>query len=221
MEDWYNFPLIYHGKVIDKADKICPQTVKILKKMPYIQIAGFSLLLPNSKLEIHNDETGKKNNSMACNLLLTDNNANLYLFKSGHKYKYKHKKGKTVIFDSNLKHYADNKDSKNRVILYIDFKTDVIIGSKIKGIQLASKLGYPTINIKLEKMYKCGVFKGKTDFGNVIVFVRNDNYAEYHYIDGDYRKDNNKQSYIYDLAPIEGEKNSIIDIYNNGCKIKI
>ncbi len=117
---WYNFPLMYHNEVIDKSDVVCPKTIELLKKVPSIQIAGYSLLLPNSKLDTHTDETGRRNNSMACNLLLTENNANLYV----NNVKYKHKLGKAVIFDSNYEHYADNQDDKIRIILYVDFKTN-------------------------------------------------------------------------------------------------
>ena len=114
---WFNFPLMYHGKVIDKSDIICSKTIEILKKIPSIQIVGYSILLPKSKLDVHTDEAGKKNNSMAYNLLLTENCANLYVKNE----KYKHKLGKGVIFDSNNEHYADNEDNKIRVILYVEF----------------------------------------------------------------------------------------------------
>lgn len=120
---WYNFPLMYHNNVIDKAEQVCPETIKLLKHLNNIQIAGYSILLPKSQLPIHTDLTGKKYGSMACNFLLTDNNASLYIKDTDFK-EFKHKQGKLVIFDSTYDHYADNKDDKIRVILYIDFKTN-------------------------------------------------------------------------------------------------
>ena len=119
---WYNFPLMYHNNVIDQADKICPQTINLLKQLQSVQIAGYSILLPKSRLPVHTDLTGKKYGSMACNFLLTNNNASLYI-KNGDFEEYKHKPGKLVVFDSTNEHYADNQDNKIRVILYIDFKT--------------------------------------------------------------------------------------------------
>ena len=120
---WYNFPLMYHNTIIDRADEICPQTIKLLKQISTIQIAGYSILMPKSKLPIHTDLTGKKHGSMACNFLLTDNNASLYVKDNDFK-EHKHKQGNLVVFDSTNKHYADNKDDEIRVILYIDFKTN-------------------------------------------------------------------------------------------------
>jgi hypothetical protein len=121
---WYNFPLMYQNLVIDQADKICPKTIEILKHIPHVQIAGYSMLLPNSKLAPHTDLTGKKYGSMALNMPLTpikDESAALYILDSVHK----HKTGKAVIFDSTQTHWADNRSEKPRVILYIDFKTHV------------------------------------------------------------------------------------------------
>jgi len=210
---WYNFPLMYHNNIIDKAEKICPKTINILKSLPFIQIAGYSLLLPKSKLDTHTDETGKRNNSMACNLLLTNNNANLYVLNRT----YKHKIGKAVIFDSNLQHYADNKDDDIRIILYIDFKTDIIYGTKYSGFGIASNLGYPTINIKLLNKYKCGMYSGFSEFGEVIVIVLKNNDAECHYKKYDKKIDELNIIYIYDVKPIESVEDSIVGIYNKGC----
>ena len=120
---WYNFPLTYNNNIIGTAEKMCPKTIEILKKIDCKQIVGYSLLLPKSKLSTHADPTGKKYNSMAGNLLLTDNNDKAYLYVND--YSYLHKQGKMVIFDSTNLHSADNNDCKNRVILYIDFKTDI------------------------------------------------------------------------------------------------
>jgi len=122
---WYNFPLIYKNNIIDQSDKICPKTINLLKQINSIQIAGYSLLLPHSKLTIHTDTTGKKYNSMASNFLLTPNNANIYIKNNNGKFiKYKHNLGKIVIFDATNEHYADNDDNKIRVILYIDLGTE-------------------------------------------------------------------------------------------------
>lgn len=124
---WYNFPLTVNDKIIDEAAKICPKTISLLNKLKCKQIVGYSLLLPNSKISTHKDNTGKVFNSMTGNLLLTDNkNTNVYIKKSldDDSNTYRHQQGKMVIYDSTYYHYADNNDSNIRVILYIDFKTN-------------------------------------------------------------------------------------------------
>jgi hypothetical protein len=214
-DHWFNFPLMYHNKVIDNSDKICPKTINILKKIPSIQIAGYSILMPNSSLNKHVDATGKINNSMAVNMLLDGYNSNLYV----NDIKYSHEKGKAVIFDSTIEHYANNKHTnKIRIILYIDFRIDTMYGIKTKGIGLASKLDYPTVNIKLLKKYDCGVYDGDSKYGKVTIFVKNNNIAECHY--KEFNKDINKQKhiYIYNVKKLKNiPENSILDLYNKGC----
>lgn len=213
---WYNFPLLYHGEPIHKAATICPKTLAMLKMIPSIKIAGFSLLRPNSTLEPHTDEAGKINNTLAGNLLLTkDTDASVYVGNQ----KNKHETGKFIIFDSNIIHYADNNSLKDRVILYIEFATNVIIGNRIKGIGLASKLDYPTVNIVVKNKLDCGVYTGQSNNKKIIIFMRKDNVAECHYIDYDKSIDNIKEFYIYNVKKILPEENSIIDIYNKGCNV--
>jgi beta-hydroxylase len=124
--EWYQFPLMYHGEPIGKAVEICPKSINILKQVPGIRIAGFALLLPNEKLPIHTDDTGKSTNSMAANMGLISLTSHLYVRDNqGIFQTFKHQDGKMVIFDSENEHYADNQDQNNiRYILYIDFKTD-------------------------------------------------------------------------------------------------
>ncbi len=208
---WYNFPLIYHGKLIDKASTLCPYTSGLLSAAPFINIAGFSLLMPHSALSPHTDEAGVKNNSLAANLLLTDSDAELIV--SGQK--KKHTRGKMIIFDSNLEHYATNNSDKIRVILYIEFKTDYIYGYPVKGIGLGKKLNYPTINIEIPDYHKCGVYKGTSAFGDVSVFIRK-NIAECHYTN--YNDAIEKTPiFIWDLKRISLEKGSILSYFADNC----
>ena len=122
---WYNYPLFFNNNVIDSAETTCPKTVEILKKVKCKQIVGYSILLPGGALKKHRDPTGKKFQSMAANLLLTNsNNSNCIILDDyGNEKKYLHKQGKMVIFDATNLHYANNNDDKNRTILYIDFST--------------------------------------------------------------------------------------------------
>lgn len=117
--EWFNFPLIYNDTPIDKADVICPKTTELLKCIGGFTIVGFSLLAPHGRLVAHTDATGQKFNTMAGNLLLTENtDASVYVLDNQHL----HTQGNLVIFDATHVHYADNNDSKPRVILYADFK---------------------------------------------------------------------------------------------------
>lgn len=209
--DWYNFPLIYHGKLIDKANALCPFTSSLLAMAPFINIAGFSLLLPHSALSPHTDEAGVKNNSLAANLLLTDSDAELIV--SGER--KKHIRGKMIVFNSNLEHYATNNSDKIRVILYIEFKTNYIYGYPVKGIGLGKKLDYPTINVEIPNYHKCGVYKGTSVLGDVTVFIRK-KIAECHYTN--YTSVVEQYPiFIWNLKYIQVEKGSILSYFANNC----
>ena len=95
---------------------------KILKSLGNIKTCGFTLLYPNSSLDIHTDYVGPSFNSMALNMLLTGTNSNLNIYHKNVKYTYNHESGKAVIFNSELNHNASNNGNTNRVILYIDFE---------------------------------------------------------------------------------------------------
>lgn len=122
-DSWYNFPLIYKNKLVGNAEEICPQTCNILKSFNNIRIAGYSLLIPNGDIQVHNDTTGPNYNSMALNMPLTGKKSSLYVRPHEHTkfYKYTHTNGKAVIFNAEQEHFADNKDNSYRVILYLDF----------------------------------------------------------------------------------------------------
>ena len=81
-------------------------------------------MLPNTKLPIHTDNTGPSTNSMAVNMGLVSLDSGLYVKKNGKFRSIKHEDGKLIVFNSEMEHYADNKDMKNiRYIIYIDFNT--------------------------------------------------------------------------------------------------
>jgi len=114
---WFNFPLIIKDRPVGFAKEICPTTIEILNDLGGINIAGFSLLMPHSKLPIHTDETGPTHGTMAFNMLLSGEKSSLIVGKSP---PYKHKLGKAVLFNSEFQHYARNDSDDIRTILYMD-----------------------------------------------------------------------------------------------------
>ncbi|MDX1701496.1 MAG: aspartyl/asparaginyl beta-hydroxylase domain-containing protein [Melioribacteraceae bacterium] len=163
---WYQFPLIYHNKPIGNADKICPKTVELLLKIPSIQVGGFTLLYPKTKMPIHTDFTGKKHRSMAANMPLTSKNDCLYIKNKNNSFQTKrHKNGEMIIFDATNEHYAENLDNNNiRVILYLDFKTDNLFGEKI-GTE-----GQKTM-IRSNKKIPKGIYLANNNDDRVLVYA--------------------------------------------------
>lgn len=163
--EWYQFPLVYHNKVIGNADTICPQTIKLLQQIPSIQIAGYAILLPKTKMPVHTDATGKKYSSMAVNMGLKSYDSYLYVKDDNNFQSKKHGDGNLIIFDSTNEHYAENLDDNNiRVILYMDFKTNTIFGKKI-GMEDQK------IILKMHKELREGVYLAKYKNDHVLVYT--------------------------------------------------
>jgi hypothetical protein len=115
---WYNYPLIVNG--IEMGN--CPKTIQLLKMCGMkINIAGFTLLTPKTKLRVHNDpNTGISSNSAAFNMILSGEDCNLYIKDKNDFIKHTHEIGKAVMFNSEIYHYPDNNGSTNRYLLYMD-----------------------------------------------------------------------------------------------------
>ena len=119
--DWFNFPLVYDGRPIDRAAELCPRTLELLLRHPNVRIAGYSVLMPGSTLDPHRDLTGPPHGSMAFNMLLTPGVASS-LTVGGRR--HDHAAGKAVVFDATKEHSARNHDpDRVRTILYVDFGT--------------------------------------------------------------------------------------------------
>jgi hypothetical protein len=114
---WFNFPLILKDEPIGCAKDICPTTIKLLQGIGGINVAGFALLVPHSRLPLHTDETGPTYGTIAFNMLLSGEKSYLIV---GNSPPYTHTIGKAVLFNSELKHYARNDSDDVRTILYID-----------------------------------------------------------------------------------------------------
>lgn len=119
-EAWFNFPLIFNDTAIGKADLLCPKTIALLKSVGGINIAGFSILLPKSILNLHKDTTGPTTNSIAFNMKLAGSNSKLYITSDQGFTSHTHRDGEAVLFNSEIEHYATNEGPTNRVILYVD-----------------------------------------------------------------------------------------------------
>lgn len=220
--EWYQFPLMYHGKPVGHAEKVCPNAVKVLKQIPQIQIAGYALLLPKTTMPIHTDETGKRNYSMALNMGLITDDASLYVMNNKGLYqRFKHIDGKAVVFDSNNKHYASNDVDKIRIILYVDFKTDTITGRRVSGRKLASSIGYPTVNLKLDRKTDCGFYVGDSEYGKAMIGVDHTGYfAECHFKQFNKVVDEKDRLHFYNMTTLGEPDGGILGTFMMGCKGK-
>ena len=100
--------------------------------------------------------------------------------------------------------------------------TEIISGTKASGYGLASKMGYPTVNIILNEVVGCGFYTGTIlgkELHKVIIIVdHTKKFAECHFLQYDKQFDKIKQfkfDNIKKVEPINGQ--GLIGTYMRGC----
>lgn len=118
-KNWLNFGLINNNKELQANSKICPKTCKLLKNIKGINLAGFSLLKPNSYIKPHIDNTGINSNSLGIHfgLIIPEKKKSFLIVNNKIIYEDNFK---LFGFDSNYLHSAENNSKQERVILYVD-----------------------------------------------------------------------------------------------------
>ena len=128
---WSKFYLKWYGYTHQSAQELCPQTLRILEKIPSINGAMFSILPPGSKLTRHLDP-------VACSLryhlgLKTPGSQSCFINVDGKDYFWKN--GEAFMFDETYLHYARNDTEEPRLILMCDVERPLfLIGSFINLI---------------------------------------------------------------------------------------
>lgn len=118
---WKRFYLKWYGADLLSAQQLCPQTLKLLAKLPQVKGAMFAMLPPGAKLVKHRDPYA---GSLRYHLgLSTPNDDDCYLNVDGQRYAWRD--GEAVMFDETFLHYAENSTEKTRIILFLDVKRPV------------------------------------------------------------------------------------------------
>ena len=115
---WTKFYLNWYGYTHQSALRSCPKTLEILKKVPSVNGAMFSVLPPTGQLTRHLDP-------VACSLryhlgLETPNDDACYISIDDQKYSWRD--GEALLFDVTFLHYAHNDAGKPRLILMCDIE---------------------------------------------------------------------------------------------------
>jgi beta-hydroxylase len=118
---WKRFYLKWYEDPLPSAEALCPQTVALLKRVPTVHAAMFTLLPPGSKLGAHRDPYA---GSLRYHLgLYTPNSADCYIAVDGERYHWRD--GEDIIFDETYIHTAENKTDQTRLILFCDVERPV------------------------------------------------------------------------------------------------
>lgn len=115
---WKRFYLKWYQDPMPSAAKLCPKTLDLIKNIPSINAAMFTLLPKNSFLFKHRDPYA---GSLRYHLgLITPNSDACFISVDGTKYSWRD--GEDIMFDETFIHEAENRTDVDRIIFFCDIK---------------------------------------------------------------------------------------------------
>jgi beta-hydroxylase len=135
---WSKFYLKWYGYTHHSAQELCPRTVEILKGIPEINGAMFSLLPANSILSRHLDPVAS---SLRLHMgLATPNRDECWIDVDGTKYSWRD--GEILLFDETFLHHVRNDTEDFRLLLMCDVRRPLNLpGRLINGlVQVALRM---------------------------------------------------------------------------------
>ena len=113
---WKRFYVKWYGDPLTSAQTLCPKTVALLASTPSVKAAMFAILEPDAHLNPHRDPFA---GSLRYHLgLVTPNSDACFIVVDGQRYSWRD--GEAVMFDETFIHWAENKTSTTRIILFCD-----------------------------------------------------------------------------------------------------
>lgn len=119
---WRVFMFMAYGNWQEANCAKAPKTTELLKQIPGITTAMFSILAPHKHIPPHNGfYKGVYRYHLA---LIIPKEGECYIINGGQRYDWK--EGEDVLFDDTYKHAVWNKTEETRVVLFCDiFRTDI------------------------------------------------------------------------------------------------
>ncbi|TFW28973.1 lipid A hydroxylase LpxO [Massilia horti] len=121
---WKRFYLKWYDASHPSAERLCPETYKLLQSIPSVKAAMFAELPPGGKLNKHRDPFA---GSLRYHLgLATPNDDRCFIEVDGQRYSWRD--GQGVIFDETYIHWATNGSESDRIILFCDVERPMRFG---------------------------------------------------------------------------------------------
>jgi beta-hydroxylase len=115
---WKTFILCGYGLVADEAVKRCPETWRVVKNIPGLKTAMFSIFEPGKHLPPHR---GPYNGVLRFHLgLVVPEPREKVAIRVGHETCH-WEEGRALVFDDAYEHEAWNHSEATRVVLFVDF----------------------------------------------------------------------------------------------------
>ncbi|NWO06493.1 MAG: aspartyl/asparaginyl beta-hydroxylase domain-containing protein [Alteromonadaceae bacterium] len=119
---WKSFFLVGYGRVVEENSRRCPMTYDLVKNIPGLVSAFFSILKPGTKIPPHR---GPFNGVLTYHLgvKIPKEKTNCFLKVDGIKREWEY--GDSFVFDDSYVHEARNNTDEIRVILMLNFARPV------------------------------------------------------------------------------------------------
>ena len=123
------------GQDVPRNAARCPTTVSLLRKVPGMQSALFSIIAPGTYIPPHNDPAkGVIRYHLA--LKVPKDRARCFISVDGQKHHWE--EGKGILFDDVFDHWVRNDTDEDRVILFVDILRP--LSGIAKGLQEIANL---------------------------------------------------------------------------------
>jgi len=115
--DWQTFNLVMFDQDVPRNAARCPTTVALLRRVPGMQSALFSILAPGARIPPHRDPSkGVIRYHLA--LQVPEDRERCFISVAGQKYHWE--EGKGVLLEDGFEHWAQNDTEEDRVVLFVD-----------------------------------------------------------------------------------------------------
>jgi beta-hydroxylase len=117
-QDWKTFFLAGYGMRSERNARVCPETTRLLRRIPGLKTAFFSILAPGKKIRVHK---GPYNGVLRYHLALKvpKQRERCRLWIEGREFAWE--EGKSFIFDDTFNHAVANDTDEFRAVLFADF----------------------------------------------------------------------------------------------------
>ena len=145
---WKIYPFANYGALSERNIDACPETWRLLQKVPGLVSAMFSILEPGQRLPLHR---GPYNGILRLHLglIVPEPRERLGIRIAGELHRWD--EGKALIFDDAFDHEAWNDTEHTRVVLFVDFVKPLRFAARIANrLLLSSFLFRPFIREGIE-----------------------------------------------------------------------
>ncbi len=126
---WKRFHLCWYGDFLPSAQRLCPRSVEILRSVPEVKAASFTLLPAGGTIGKHRDPLA---GSLRYHLgLVTPSSDRCTIWIDGEPYSWRD--GEDVLFDETYIHWARNDTDQDRIILFCDVERP-LRGSLVRAL---------------------------------------------------------------------------------------